>query len=364
MAWIDICCTKNEGGLGIRNLREVNRVYGLKLIWRMLVGESLWCKWIRANLLKWRSFWEVNVHMQSGSWMWHKMLKLRSVAKSFYEIVVGNGSCTSFWFDNWSEKGVLFDLLGARGAIDMGVGKNATVEEVLLSGRRRRKHRLEILNDIEQEINNLKIKLPQGEKDVKLWKRDSGYKKDFSTMETWNMLRVKHPPCTWSAGVWFSQTTPKYAFMTWLSVRDRMSTMDRVVKWSRGSDDVCVLCKTSSESRNHLFFACDRSAKVWEFIAKGILGNSYTTDWSELMLIISDKNREKKFLFCIRYAFQAVLYALWRERNKLKHGEKMIPLEILKREIEKGIRNRISLVRKRGVKGMEELMHYWFTTRM
>ena len=133
VAWKDICCTKSEGGLGIRNLREVNKVYGLKLIWRMLTGESLWGKWIRANLLKGQSFWEVNSKMQLGSWMWHKMLKLRSVAKLFLKFEVGNGRYTSFWFDNWSGKGVLSDLLGVRGIIDMRVKKNATVEEAVLS---------------------------------------------------------------------------------------------------------------------------------------------------------------------------------------------------------------------------------------
>lgn len=56
VAWRDVCCTKSEGGLGIRDLREVNKVYGLKLIWRMLTGDSLWGKWICENLLKGRSF--------------------------------------------------------------------------------------------------------------------------------------------------------------------------------------------------------------------------------------------------------------------------------------------------------------------
>lgn len=125
-----------------------------------------------------------------------------------------------------------------------------------------------------------------------------------------------------------------------------------------GSDDICLLCKNTPESRSHLFFDCDLSAQVWEFIAKGILRHSFTTAWSEIILIITDKTREKKSLFCIRYAFQAVLYALWRERNKIKHGEKMLPIPVLKREIEKGIRNRISFVRKKGVKGMEEFLQF------
>lgn len=56
MAWEEICSTKSEGGLGIRNLREVNKVDGLKLIWRILSEGSLWGKWIQSNLLKGKCF--------------------------------------------------------------------------------------------------------------------------------------------------------------------------------------------------------------------------------------------------------------------------------------------------------------------
>ncbi|XP_009113173.1 uncharacterized protein LOC103838475 [Brassica rapa] len=121
-----------------------------------------------------------------------------------------------------------------------------------------------------------------------------------------------------------------------------------------GSNDVCVLCNNAPESRSHLFFECKFSAQLWEFIAKGLLCNLFTTTLSEIIPIISDKTREKKSLLCIRYAFQAVLYALWRERNKLKHGDKMMPLPVLKRVAEKRIHNRINLVCRSGVRGMEE----------
>lgn len=81
-------------------------------------------------------------------------------------------------------------------------------------------------------------------------------------------------------------------------------------------------------------------------------------------MIISDEKREKMSRYCIRYAFQAVLYAVWRERNKLMHGEKLLPLPTIKTQAEKGIRNKISLLRRDRVKGMEQLMQFWFLTRM
>lgn len=296
--------------------------------------------------------------------MWHKILKLRDEAKFFYKVEVGNGCNVSFWFDNWSEKGALFDLLGARGIIDLGVDRNATVADAVNRPRRRRRHRVDVLNDIEREINFIKENRGVNNEDIKLWRCDKGYKQGFSTKETWDLLRNKKSTCDWARGVWFSYATPKYAFMAWLSVLDRMSTMDRVVKWSRGSDVQCVLCKNAPESRNHLFFECDISAQVWEYVAKGVLKQEYTTVWSEIIHIISDKKREKKNLYCIRYAFQAVLYALWRERNQIKHEEKMLPISVLNKVIEKGIRNKISLVCKKGAKGMGDLLQFWFSTRI
>lgn len=61
------------------------------------------------------------------------MLKLRDVAKTFYRKEMGNGRHTSFWFDKWSDKGVLIDLLGERGIMGMGIRKEATMEEAVLS---------------------------------------------------------------------------------------------------------------------------------------------------------------------------------------------------------------------------------------
>nr|VDD55276.1 unnamed protein product [Brassica oleracea] len=73
---------------------------------------------------------------------------------------------------------------------------------------------------------------------------------------------------------------------------------------------------------------------------------------------------EKKKLFCLRYAFQAALYALWRERNKLKHEDKLMPMEVLKKMIDKGVRNKLSSVRSKGIRGMEGGLQFWFVTRL
>ena len=42
VSWAYICSTKQEGGLGIRSLKEANMVTCVKLIWIILTSDSMW----------------------------------------------------------------------------------------------------------------------------------------------------------------------------------------------------------------------------------------------------------------------------------------------------------------------------------
>lgn len=272
---------------------------------------------------------------------------------------------TSFWYDSWSDQGsALSVLLGRRGIIDMGIRNDATVEDAILESRRRRRHRTPLLMSIENELNALTDSLNVEELDISLWKRESGFKHLFSTQETWKLLREQKDKCRWSRGVWFSQATPKFAFIMWLATLNRLSTMDRISSWNPGADSTCVLCKSASESRDHLFFECSYSSQIWEHTIRGVLRSSYTNRWSSIMLLITDGIRDKRKLFCIRYALQAVVYAVWRERNKVKHGDQLMSLSVLKKLVDKDILNKLSLLQTKRIGGMEGALQFWFATRV
>lgn len=150
IAWVDVCKPKDEGGLGIRTLKEMNNVCILKLIWRLLSSKkSLWVRWIQVYLIRKGSLWTVRDETQAGSWMWGKILKYREMAKQFYQVQVRNGKSTSLWQDKWSSLGCLLDVIGTGGYIDMGIWKYVMVEDG--ATHRRRRHRNSILNQVENE---------------------------------------------------------------------------------------------------------------------------------------------------------------------------------------------------------------------
>lgn len=186
VSWKEICLPKNEGGLGLRPLKETNKVLCLKLIWRIYSSRSsLWVKWIHCYLIRKGLFWSVKGSTVSGSWMWRKLLNLRELAQQYLRMEVRNGERTTFWYDHWSRFGCLKEVLGEGRRIDLGIVDNATVAEVLVSHRRRR-HRADILNEVEVEIASLRQNLLL-EEDIPLWKQADGkYASKFITKKRGN----------------------------------------------------------------------------------------------------------------------------------------------------------------------------------
>lgn len=60
VTWEIICSQKSEGGLGLKRLKEANKVCCLKLIWRILSSKpSLWVSWVKNYILHQNSFWAI-----------------------------------------------------------------------------------------------------------------------------------------------------------------------------------------------------------------------------------------------------------------------------------------------------------------
>lgn len=111
-----------------------------------------------------------------------------------------------------------------------------------------------IFNKVEIEIEKFKEKRLL-EEDMYLWRNGNDkFKEKFSTRETWQIIREKHQQYDWHKAVWFKHATPKFSFMVWIAMRDRLSTGDRMAHWNLNVDTACIFCQASMESVHHLFF--------------------------------------------------------------------------------------------------------------
>ncbi|KAG7560295.1 Reverse transcriptase domain [Arabidopsis thaliana x Arabidopsis arenosa] len=360
IAWEQVCKPKTEGGLGLRNLKEANDVCCLKLIWRIVSNRSsLWVKWIDTYLLRKTSFWMVKQNTNAGSWIWKKILKYRDLAMSFSKVEVRNGETTSFWYDNWSTLGRLFETVGERGIIDMGISRESSVADAWRS-RRRRRHRVDHLNEIEEKLAVQRHQRNEAN-DIVLWKgKNDVYKDKFSTKNTWHNIRSTVP---WHKGVWFAHATPKHSFCAWLAIQGKLSTGDRMMKWNGSVSGNCVLCANNMETRDHLFFSCNYVTQVWSALAKGLLRTRFTSSWPQILNLVSDRSQDRVETLLLRYVFQATIYTVWRERNGRHHGEISNTSAQLVGWIDKQIRNQLTTIRRMGDRRYDMAFQVWLQAR-
>lgn len=363
VTWAEVCLPKKEGGLGLRPLKEINTIYCIRLIWKLLSPKpSLWANWVHQNLIWDTSFWTTPTG--NGSWIWRKILKLRDTALSFTHWNVNNGHSISFWNDDWSSLGRLIDITSTRGPRDLSIPLNSTVRQALDSHRRVRSHRSDAMNLVETALQQIAVKGFSESLDILLWRHGPDkFKPFFSSKLTWNQIRIQKPLVTCSEGIWFKYSIPKCALLTWLATKDRPTTLDRMAVWSPGLSTLCVLSRKSPESRNHLFFSCDFVAPIWTAMAMRLLGPRYTTRWISLLQILNDASMDMELLFLLRLVFQCSVYSIWRERNNRRHGKTPTPARRLTTLINKSIHNRISSIRFLGDPNLERVMVRWFAAR-
>lgn len=131
---------------------------------------------------------------------------------------------------------------------------------------------------------NIQSQLPLvtlGDKDTPMWLPRS---KIYSSRDTWEAIQVKHPRIGWSKLIWFSFTIPKHAFFLWLTVKACLTTGYRHLKWGASGDAKCLFGRNYIETRDHLFFECGLSKRLWKAVMYLCLQLGMPMEWKQLFI--------------------------------------------------------------------------------
>ncbi|KAG5396870.1 hypothetical protein IGI04_018684 [Brassica rapa subsp. trilocularis] len=216
--------------------------------------------------------------------------------------------------------------------------------------RSRNFHELHHKTQLEPVPNNLMAN------DQFLWRHGVDvYKDSFNAAKTWEQIRNKRNGVSWSSSIWFSQGIPRYAFIVWLAVQNKLATGDRLRKW--GIQQGCVLCGERDETRDHLFFVCLYSYTVWDRLASRLVGRRINPDWQDMLRFIQTGATNRTDQILIRLVFQAVVFSVWRERNGCRHQQSLQGTEQMIKAIHKGVKNMICSLRSVGLSASDDR---WF----
>jgi hypothetical protein len=80
-----------------------------------------------------------------------------------------------------------------------------------------------------------------------------------------------------------SLAIPKHSFLIWLAFRDAIVTKHKMSGWGYTGDVNCLFSHGSMEDRNHLFFGCSFSRRVWRSIMAACLFDNLPLFWDDIM---------------------------------------------------------------------------------
>ncbi|XP_021991415.1 uncharacterized protein LOC110888183 [Helianthus annuus] len=260
VAWKDVCLPKDEGGLGIRNISDVNKALMMSHIWSIITNrESLWVKWIHSYKIKGRNFWKIQSRGVL-TWSWRKILSIRLLVRPYVWKLIGSGSQTNAWSDNWCSCSPIGNFITPSRIAQAGFNLQTTVAELVdANGNWRWPQAWYDLFPV--LINVMAPSLVPDSVDRLGWREVGGKIVHFSSLEAWNNLRVRDNKVAWVNMVWYGQCIPRHSFHLWLVLKNKLKTQDRLAVWEAGSETnlrlmCCPLCNYGRDSRDHL---CDNS---------------------------------------------------------------------------------------------------------
>ncbi|KAF3568201.1 hypothetical protein DY000_02019957 [Brassica cretica] len=255
--------------------------------------------------------------------------------------------------------GRLLDITGDVGTYYLGVARTARVSEAVLRQRWNiRGNRSRHFHALHDRIQNERVPLDEHGRYVVLWKHaeityeshfslnktwdqirvkkdkvvwskshgryvvlwkhaEITYESHFSLNKTWDQIRVKKDKVVWSKSVWFPQGVPRYSFIVWLAIKDRLSTGVHMRAW--GIQQICLMCGERNESRDHIFFACPFTFTVWNRLAGRLCGRRINPDWSLTLQFVTRNALSSMDKILVQMVFQTCIYYMWKEMNDRRH---------------------------------------------
>jgi len=280
VSWENVCKPKEEGGLGIKDIRMFNCALLAKWKWRMLSEEK--GKWKDILLSKYSPGTVSN--SKTLSWWWKDLSKASEEGEEegwFPKHVawkVGSGDKVRFWEDTWVENKRLKTLFPRLFSVSLDQRK--TMVEV---GSwedsdwnwwlRWRRARFSWKSVMEGDLLNLITgkTLSKEAKDTLVWSGDQNGA--FSVKSAYLNLRHQHVGSSNEifSLLWEAKAMPKALVTAWRILLGRLPTYDNLIR--RGlvvTSSSCVFCNVSEESTQHIFLDCALAQSVWSLCFRWI----------------------------------------------------------------------------------------------
>ncbi|CAN1126042.1 Putative ribonuclease H protein At1g65750 [Linum perenne] len=264
VSWEQICKPKDDGGLGLKMARHLNRAYMMKLAFIFFQEpQRLWVQVLQGKYLKEdaASFLPRNLRSQSVVWKgicceWGTMLEGAHSA-------VRNGQDTNFWTARWVDSGAR--LIDTRLA---NAGLNNTYESVVdfvnTDGQWDVERLLKVLPP-DSVFEVVGMSPPREESGADQWVLGGESNGSFSIKSAYGIIcrEVSGANSEMWNQIWSWSGPNRIRCFLWLALQEKLLSNCNRVRRRMAADASCDLCRDPEESVVHILLDCSFAADSW-----------------------------------------------------------------------------------------------------
>ncbi|GAU20019.1 hypothetical protein TSUD_273540 [Trifolium subterraneum] len=332
--WESICLPRENGGLGVRRVKDFNYALLGKWVWRCFAeGDSLWCQLLKAKYGQ-DSAGRVRFSEGVGSSWWRALnfvwsgrglIDPRWLSDNIVR-KIGDGRSTAFWADSWLEVGPLARVFGRL--YDLADNKHISVADMFQAGWAlngngwKWRRRLFVWEEelVAQCVGVLANFVLQGDATDR-WVWNLHPSQSYSVRSAYSYLTASDGSSMedFASFLWVKSVPLKVNIFIWRIFLNRLPTKDNLLR--RGVIEVHQeLCSTNcgkAEDAVHLFIQCDVYSQVWHLVLNW-LGLSTALHVSlgghtEQFAGLGGNSKTSRNLFTIIWV--SVLFVIWKDRN-------------------------------------------------
>ena len=313
MSWSGICQPVSEGGLGLKDFIQWNKSQILMHLWNVISRKnSLWASWVSNTIPVQKNFWSIKIP-KDCSWIWRKVLKLRSDAKNFICYKIGNGQSISLWLDPWWNGQCLADNIHDPIIQNANSNANEKVHSLISSGFwNLPSSNYPDIYDWAHHFNYPHFDLSKT--DLITWEGTN----KVNTRIIWDHIRHKRDDVIWHHAVWFKHGILRYTYANWLLCNNMMYTMDRLANFGIIDSHHCLLCVGGNETAHHLFQACTYAQFILQNLFQQNLRITMDFDlsWYDFLIkLLHIHSQKKRYVALLTAQFFFIIFG---EREMLE----------------------------------------------
>ncbi|KAJ0264716.1 Reverse transcriptase zinc-binding domain-containing protein [Hirschfeldia incana] len=330
ISWKKITASKQEGGLGIRDLENFNLALLAKQGWRILRNpSSLLTRVLKAKYFRHTEFLQAPIY-KSSSYAWRSILKSRVILQKGIKWIVGDGKKIRVWEDRWLHSQPATPAQG-EGQISF---PNMKVEDLMLQGAGEWNEQL-VTSLMKQEdaryILNTRLSSTM-KQDTPIWNYTStGEYNVKSGYHLCNqLLNIQRSGQQENRGlseelkrscfsIWSLTLPPKIKTFWWRILHDGLPVAENLRKRNIKIDNACQICGEYPETQDHMFFQCRVAKEIWT-MAPTRFGNEEEVQpqsHQNVKMLTSLVKKDKRELLNFFIGWR-----LWKMRNNLVFQQK------------------------------------------